>query len=398
MAVSLWNEKDPILKERFFGLTGNQGNHGEDVKELYYFLDATPTHSYLKMLYKYPQAAYPYEELLEENSRRGKKDPEYEIQDTGIFNEQKYFDVFIEYAKASAEDILMKITVFNRGPEAAPLHVLPNIWFRNTWELGIFRLKNLHWKDLPMTAFSFSTPRPGKTHSAMQMIPASCFFVIMKRNCEKCYSIPIKKTAITKTVSMIISLHGANTVNPGQSGTKAAFHFNKISCSRQIRNFPITDVIRNASEKPFDDFDLVFTKRIQEADTFYADLQTNLPNDELKNIQRQAYAGMIWCKQFYDFNVEQWLEGDPAWPPPPAPQRKKGRNHEWRHLNNSDIISMPDSWEYPWFAAWDLAFHCICFADIDPGFFQNNSLHCSPMNGICIPMDSCLLMNGHFQM
>jgi hypothetical protein len=364
MSVSLWNEKDSILKERYFGLTGNQGNHGEDVKELYYFLDATPTHSYLKMLYKYPRAAYPYEELLEENSRRGKKDPEYEIQDTGIFNDGKYFDVFIEYAKATAEDILLKITVFNRGPEAAPLHVLPNIWFRNVWDLG-------YSSDIPslerLTDNSIFIQHKilGK-RTLYADSPDQVLFCDNETNSEKCYSVPCKKENFYKDGINDYIVHGANTISPGQSGTKAAFHFNKIIDPGKSETFRLR-MRMESTEKPFDDFDQIFAKRIEEADAFYADMQTNLPNDELKSIQRQAYAGMIWCKQFYYYDIEHWLTGDPAGPPPP-PQRKKGRNHEWRHLNNADIISMPDSWEYPWFAAWDLAFHCISFADIDPAF------------------------------
>ena len=364
LAVSLWNEKDPILKERFFGLTGNQGNHGEDVKELYYFLDATPSHAYLKMLYKYPQAAYPYEELLEENSRRGKKDPEYEIQDTGIFNENKYFDVFIEYAKASAHDILMKITVCNRGPEPAPLHVLPNIWFRNNWGLG-YPVEKPSLERLTDNSIFIQHPTLGKRILHADD-PGDMLFCDNETNCEKCYSIPLKKDCYYKDGINNHIINGASSINPGKSGTKAAFYFKKILAPGQSEIFRLR-MCSESTEKPFDDFDLVFKKRIEEANSFYADLQTNLPNDELKSIQRQAYAGMIWCKQFYYFNIGHWLDGDPAGPPP-APQRKKGRNHEWRHLNNSDIISMPDSWEYPWFAAWDLAFHCICFADIDPGF------------------------------
>jgi Glycosyl hydrolase family 63 C-terminal domain len=367
IAVSLWNERDPILKERYFGLTGNQGNHGEDVKELYYFLDATPSHSYLKMLYKYPQAAYPYKELLDENNRRGKKDPEYEIQDTGIFNENRYFDVFIEYAKFSPEDILMKITVFNRGPEAAPLHVLPNIWFRNNWSLG------------------YVHPKPGlerETDNRMiiqhEMLgqrrfyaenPGEILFCDNETNNEKCYLVPNKQDCYYKDGINNYILHGAASVNPGQSGTKAAFHFNKTIGAGESETFRLRMSVTEL-KNPFEEFESIFSKRIEEANAFYAEKQTNLPTEELKSIQRQAYAGMVWCKQLYYYNVEKWITGDPAFPPPP-PQRINGRNHQWRHLNSSDIISMPDSWEYPWFAAWDLAFHCICFADLDVGFAKH---------------------------
>jgi len=364
LSVSLWNTRDPILKERLFGLTGNEGNHGEDVKELYYFLDATPTHSYLKMLYKYPQQEFPYNQLLEENKRRSRIDPEYEIQDTGIFNENKYFDVFIEYAKSSAEDILMKVTVCNRGPEAAPIHVLPNIWFRNTWAWG-------YSHDIPslerMTDNSIFIQHKSLGKRILHAEnPDQLLFCDNETNSEKCYSLPLKKDAYYKDGINNYVVHGTDTVNPEQSGTKAAIHFNKTIDAGKSEIFRLR-MSKDQLEKPFEDFEKIFAKRIEEADTFYADIQTRLANDELKSIQRQAYAGMIWCKQFYYYNVEKWITGDPTSPPPP-PQRKNGRNHEWRHLNNSDIISMPDSWEYPWFAAWDLAFHCICFADIDREF------------------------------
>ncbi len=370
MAVSLWNTHDPILKERYFGLGGNEGNHGEDVKELYYFLDATPTHSYLKMLYKYPQQEYPYVQLLQENRRRGRNDPEFEIQDTGIFSEQKYFDVFIEYAKASPEDILLKITIFNRGADDAPLHILPNIWFRNTWDWG-------YPSDKPslerMTDDSIFIQHPllGK-RIVYGDTPDQVLFCDNESNSEKLYSTPGNGDRFFKDGINDFIVSGAATVNPGESGTKAAFHFKKIipaGKSEIVRIRLSTDAV----EKPFEDFDRIFELRVQQADIFYAEVQQTLQNEEHKKIQRQAYAGMIWCKQFYDYNVEKWLKGDPAGPPPPD-ERKKGRNHNWRHLNSSDIISMPDSWEYPWFAAWDLAFHCICFADIDPDFSKKQLL------------------------
>jgi hypothetical protein len=364
MSVSLWNTRDTILKERYFGLTGNQGNHGEDVKELYYFLDATPTHSYLKMLYKYPHAAFPYDQLLEENNRRGKKDPEYEIVDTGIFNEQRYFDVFIEYAKSSPEDILMKITVFNRGPEAAPLHVLPNIWFRNTWDWGYSPDKPSLERLTDNSIFIHHKSLGERTFYAEN--PLGLLFCENETNPSKCYSIPLKKDSFYKDGINDFVVHGTDSVNPGQSGTKAAIHFNKTIDPGKSETFRLR-LSKESLENPFAEFDTIFTDRIRETDIFYADLQKNLVSDELKSIQRQAYAGLIWCKQFYYYNVEKWITGDPAGPPPPA-ERKKGRNHQWRHLNSSDIISMPDSWEYPWFAAWDLAFHCICFADIDRDF------------------------------
>ncbi len=368
LSVSLWNTKDPILKERYFGLSGNEGNHGEDVKELYYFLDATPTHSYLKMLYKYPQGEYPYDQILIENGRRGKLDPEYEIQDTGIFNENKYFDVFIEYAKSSPEDILWKITVINRSMEAAPLHILPNIWFRNTWEWGYSNDKP-SMERLTDNSILLEHKILGKRWLYAEN-PGQLLFCENESNSEKLYSIlPNKSDAYFKDGINEYIVHGANTVNPSQSGTKAAIHFNKTIDPGKSETFRIR-MGQDPLEKPFDDFEKIFESRIREADIFYADIQTSVPNDELRTIQRQAYAGMIWCKQYYYYNVNKWLNGDPGYPPPPE-QRKKGRNHNWRHLNSSDIISMPDSWEYPWFAAWDLAFHSICFADIDPDFAKN---------------------------
>lgn len=368
LSVSLWNTRDPILKERYFGLSGNEGNHGEDVKELYYFLDATPTHSYLKMLYKYPQGEYPYDQILRENGRRGKLDPEYEIQDTGIFNENKYFDVFIEYAKSSPEDILWKITVVNRSIEAAPLHVLPNIWFRNTWGWGYSNDKPCI-ERLTDNSILIEHKTLGKRWLYAEN-PGQLLFCENESNSEKLYSIlPNKADTYFKDGINDYIVHGANTVNPSQNGTKAAIHFNKTIDPGKSETFRIR-MGPDPLGKPFDDFEKIFESRIREADIFYADIQTGVPNDELKTIQRQAYAGMIWCKQYYYFNVNKWLNGDPAWPPPPD-QRKKGRNHNWRHLNCSDIISMPDSWEYPWFAAWDLAFHSICFADIDSDFAKN---------------------------
>ncbi len=367
IAVSLWNERDSILKERYFGLTGNQGNHGEDVKELYYFLDATPSHSYLKMLYKYPQAAFPYEDLLTENGLRSKKDPEYEIQDTGIFNENRYFDVFIEYAKYSPEDILMKITVFNRGPEAAPLRILPNIWFRNNWSLGYAHPKpslERETDDRMIIQHEILGQRRFYAEN-----PGEILFCDNETNNEKCYLVPNKEDHYYKDGINNYILHGAASVNPGQSGTKAAFHFKKTIGAGESETIRLRMSVSELNN-PFEEFDSLFSARIEEANAFYAEKQTNLPTEELKSIQRQAYAGMIWCKQLYYYNVEKWITGDPSFPPPPA-QRKKGRNHEWRHLNSSDIMSMPDSWEYPWFAAWDLAFHCICFADLDVGFAKH---------------------------
>jgi hypothetical protein len=353
-----------------FGVTNEQGNHGEDVKELYYYLDATPTHSYLKMLYKYPQREFPYAQLIAENAKRGKEDAEFELLDTGIFDDDRYFDVFVEYAKAAPEDILMRVTIHNRGPETATIHVLPHLLFRNTWswekdhhkpqlravrggsavvveheELGTFELYPGALDDektLPELLFCENETNPqlfGDTQAAG-------FF----------------KDAFHE--HLIKGNQGA--VNPKRAGTKLCAHYEleiPAGGSREVR----LRLARKTAAKPFADFDEVFSRRIAEADKFYAEVQNGLADDDARSIQRQALAGMIWSKQFYHFNVRTWLNGDPAQPPPPA-ERKHARNSEWAHLNNADIISMPDTWEYPWYAAWDLAFHTIPLALVDAVF------------------------------
>lgn len=365
LAVSLWNEKDPILKERLFGLGGPDGNHGEDVKELYYYLDATPTHSYLKMLYKYPQQEFPYGPLLAENQRRSRKDPEYELQDTGIFNENKYFDVFIEYAKVSAEDILMKITVYNRGTAVAPLHVLPTLWFRNTWAWGY---PNGDEKPLLNTATpdAVSIHHKGLGNAMLYSdAPDELLFCDNETNTARLYNSPPMHPFYKDGINDYIT-RDEKSVNPANCGSKAAVHFRRMIIPGKPEVFRLR-LSEAGMKKPFENFDKIFNDRIAEADFYYAELQKDIHNDELKKIHRQAFAGMIWSKQYYYYNVKKWLTGDPAGPTPAA-ERLKGRNHQWVHLNNSDVISMPDTWEYPWFAAWDLAFHCICFAEVDPAF------------------------------
>src|SRR5437660_460106 len=275
-ALALWNGRDPILKERLFGLTGNQGNHGEDVKEYYFYLDSTPTHSYMRMLYKYPQAEFPYETLLEESQRRGRSQPEFELLDTGVFRESRYFDLFVEYAKADVEDILIRITAVNRGPEAAALHILPQMWFRNTWSWG---------KDLRRPVARKATSAPGSACVELQHWQYGKRWLLSAKPPELFYA-----TRIPKELS-----------------------------------------------------------------------------DDAKAVMRQSFSGMLWSKQFYHYDVRTWLEGDPAGPPPP-PERWNGRNKDWTHLYNDDIMSMPDKWEYPWYAAWDLAFHSIPLALVDPDF------------------------------
>ena len=376
LAISLWNGHDPILKERLFGLSEPQGNHGEDVKEYYYYLDNTPTHTYMKYLYKYPQAAYPYEQLVEENARRGREDPEYELIDTGIFNDNRYFDVFVEYAKAGPEDIQMRISVVNRGPDTATLDLLPTLWFRNVWS----------WQA--------NTPRPSLSHYSYTSFPdvaivkavnehygtrwlyadgaTTLLFTENETNTERLYNTPNASPYVKDSINDYI-VHGKrNAVNPAEVGTKVAVHYHLTLAAGETQTVRLH--FSNESPDailPFDQaFSDMFNQRIQEADDFYAEvLPANQPEDAIR-VQRQAFAGMLWTKQFYYYDVKTWLSGDPAEPPPP-PQRLHGRNHEWTSLFNEDVISMPDKWEYPWYAAWDLSFHCVAFAQIDPDFAKN---------------------------
>ena len=366
-SLGLWNKKDPIIKERYFGVTGNEGNHGEDVKELYYYLDATPTHSYMKALYKYPQQEYPYSWLLDENRRRGKHDPEFELIDTGLFNEDKYFDVFTEYAKAGENDILIKITVHNRGDQDASINVLPTLWFRNTWAWG--------YDDIRPNMMSSNEGNLILNHKELGYYKFHLegtyrlLFCDNESNNQKLYGVPNTHAYSKDGINDFIVHGNAHAVNNNACGTKAAANFDitiKGGSSHTIRMRLEGAGLKNA----FDDFDAIFDSRVQEADDFYNELQSDLKSDDEKMVQRQAFAGMLWSKQFYYFDIEQWLNGDPSQPAPP-PQRKNGRNHEWTHLNNADVISMPDKWEYPWYAAWDLAFHCIPFALIDSAFAKN---------------------------
>lgn len=365
-SLALWNKKDPIIKERLFGLAGNEGNHGEDVKELYYYLDATPTHSYMKMLYKYPQAAFPYESLVEENRKRNRLQPEFELIDTGIFDKDKYFDVFVEYAKAAEEDILIKITVYNRGNEDAPLHVLPQIWFRNTWSWG--------YDDYKPQMESSNDGNILVTHRAFGPLTlhfedkVPLLFCDNETNLKKLYGADNKTTYVKDGINDYLVHNNYKAINTYAYGTKVAANYNAVIKGKGSATMRLRLSVDN--KHAFKDFDAVFEKRIKEADEFYHELQSEIKTDEEKMIQRQAFAGMLWSKQFYYYNVHQWLIGDPLQPPPPA-SRLKGRNHEWEHLNNENIISMPDKWEYPWYASWDLAFHCISFALIDSAFAKS---------------------------
>src|SRR5262245_30696275 len=364
LGLALWNGQDPILKERLFGLTNTEANHGEDVKEIYYYLDATPTHSYLKMLYKYPQQCFPYDWLVAENRRRGRADAEFELVDTGVFDGGRYFDVFVEYAKAAPEDILMQITICNRGPDDALIHVLPQLWFRNTWSWGSGTAK----PELKASGDEVIQTRHeslGEYTLAAQGCQ-SLLFCDNETNAQRLWGQSEANGYPKDAFHEYVVCGNAGAVRPERSGTKAAAHYVRtIPAGRHVTlRLRLT---RGSQELPFADFDSSFEARRAEADDFYADLQSKVKSQDARNVQRQALAGMIWTKQFFYLDVPQWLKGDPGHPEPPA-ERRWGRNHRWTHLNNADVISVPDKWEYPWYAAWDLAFHAVSFALIDPGF------------------------------
>ncbi|WP_026632667.1 MGH1-like glycoside hydrolase domain-containing protein [Dyadobacter alkalitolerans] len=366
-SFGFWNHKDKILKERIFGLTNRESNHGEDVKEMYYYLDSTPTHSYTKMLYKYPQNAFPYEKLRQENGRRGKEDPEYEIMDTGVFENDEYFDIFIEHAKADEEDIMMKVTVFNRSDQDAPITVLPTIMFRNTWSWGYeaFNYKPI-MNGISNRLIEVTHRKHGKYNLYLDGAD-ELLFCENETNFKKLYG-TANNTAYPKDGinDYIVSNKKTSTVNPNNIGTKAAARFTRTIKAGESTTFRLRFVNHTISE-PFGGFEDLFAKRIREADEFYDDLQRDVADADLRSIQRQAYAGMLWSKQFYYYNVYEWLKGDPA-QPGPNQGRKWGRNSGWKHLYAANIISMPDKWEYPWFAAWDLAFHCVPLARVDADF------------------------------
>lgn len=368
-SIALWNKKDAILKERLFGLTGNEGNHGEDCKEHYYYLDSTPTHSYMKMLYKYPQQEFPYTSLVEENKKRGKLDPEFDLIDTGIFNENKYFDVFIEYAKADENDLLVKLTIFNRGPEAASLHVLPQTWFRNTWAWGYDDYKPEIFLDNDHT-LEVKHRELGDYYLFFEG-NAEPLFCDNDTNAKRLYNFDHEGYCKDGINDFVIDKK-THAVNPFHKGTKAAVNYDVTiesgtSCTLRLR------LTQHFETDPFKDFNSSFDLRKSEADAFFNEMQKAITDEDERNIQRQAIAGMLWSKQFFHYDVAKWINGDPAQPSPP-PQRKNGRNHEWMHLNNCDIISMPDKWEYPWYAAWDLAFHTLPIAMVDPEFAKNQLL------------------------
>ena len=375
LAVALWNEKDPILKERLFGLTGSEGNHGEDVKEYYYYLDNVPTHSYMKGLYRYPQARFPYGELVAENQQRGRDAPEYELMDTGVFQDDRYFDVVVEYAKADAEDILMRVTVFNHGPEAAAIHVLPTAWFRNTWSWGRDDRRPLIKASDPTVDARCARSEHhslGERWLAFEGDPA-LLFTENETNFQRLWGVENRSAFVKDGINERVVNAAEGAVNPQLAGTKVAAHYRLDIPSRGARSV-LLRFSPERKEAPFAGANEIFAMRQAEADEFYSARQgqETLSDDE-KLVQRQAFAGLLWTKQFFCLDIPQWLQGDPAGPPPPD-ARRHGRNAQWPHLSNGDVISMPDKWEYPWYAAWDLAFHAVPFAVIDPWFAKHQLL------------------------
>ncbi len=382
-AVALWNERDPILKERLFGLTNGEGNHGEDAKELWYYLDATPTASYLKALYKYPQAEFPYRELIEANARRSRLEPEFEILDTGVFDGDRYFDVFVEYAKAGPEDILVRLTVHNRGPEAAPLHVLPTLWFRNTWSWG--RTGEGYF---PKPSLAVGRAAPGAAASVLAEHASlgrftlaigagqagaapELYFTENETNAERLWGAPNASPYVKDAFHERVVGGRADAVNPARIGTKMAAHHRLVvpaggSVTLRLRLHAAGETAGAAPDLLGPAFDAVFTERIREADAFHRARTPALSPDE-ERVVRQARAGLLFTKQFYWYVVKDWLDGDPGHPKPP----RRSRNRDWKHLYNRDVISVPDKWEYPWYASWDLAFHMIPMAELDPEFAKD---------------------------
>jgi hypothetical protein len=374
-SVALWNGRDPILKERLFGLGGNDGNHGEDVKEYYFYLDSTPTHSYMKMLYKYPQSAFPYEELETENQKRGRELPEYELIDTGVFDNDRYFDVEVEYAKADQEDILIRITVSNRRAGDALIHVLPTLWFRNTWSWGypsgpmhdVPYKPNLAKKGGPpgVSMVTIDHPAMGSYVLYADARP-ELLFTENESHMERLFDYPSSNPFVKDAFHRQVIDGETEATNPAQEGTKMAAWYRDTVPAGQSMTYRLR-LSKHTHEKPFREFDAILSGRIREADAFYESILPPGLDEERRLVMRQAFAGLLWSKQLYYYDVAQWLEGDPD-QPKPARQRRQGRNADWSHLNNFDVLSMPDKWEYPWYAAWDLAFHTLPIALVDPDF------------------------------
>ncbi len=375
-APAFWNGKDPILKERLFGLTGNQGNHGEDVKEYYFFLDNLPSHAYMKMIYRYPHAAYPYEQILEENAKRTKADPEYELIDTGVFNEDRFFDACIEYAKAGPEEFLARISVTNHGPEAASIVVLPTLWFRNTWSWNF---------DSPKPSLSIGYankiagvdnvvighPTLGEHHLYVEGA-SELLFTENETNYERIFNSPNPSPYVKDSINDYIVEGKSGGINPDRTGTKmaAVYRLDLAPGETRVLRARLCD---KPHADPFGDFKAIFEQRIAEADAFYGELNDFAVSADEKEIQREAFAGILWSKQFYEYSVRDWLIGDPAMPAPPA-ERLHGRNCDWEHVHAENVLSMPDTWEYPWFAAWDLSFHCVALSMVDADFAKHQLL------------------------
>ncbi len=377
-ALAMWNGRDPILKERLFGLTGNEGNHGEDVKEYYFYLDSTPTHSYMKYLYKYPQAAFPYDHLVAENHRRTKLEPEFELFDTGVFNDDRYFDVFVEYAKAGVEDICIRITAANRGPEAAEIHLLPTLWFRNTWSWKQGAHKPTLNFDQP-TGTLHAQERETGDHYLYFSDGGKPLFTENETNNERLFGKANASPYVKDAFHHYVIHNEVAAVNPAMQGTKAAVYYKlnvpaggEISINLRLKKAKAAAAL-NLPPRALvlgQEFQQVCSDRKAEADEFYSSIISATTDDDTRNVTRQALAGLLWSKQYYHYVVRDWLAGDPVCPPPPA-ARTHGRNSAWDNIYNADVISMPDKWEYPWYAAWDLAFHCVALALVDPEFAKD---------------------------
>ncbi|HEY3593063.1 MAG TPA: glucosidase, partial [Polyangiaceae bacterium] len=365
-SIALWNHRDPILKERPFGLTGSEGNHGEDVKELYYYLDSTPTHSYMRYLYKYPQAEFPYSKLVEENRRRGREVREYELVDTGVFDENRYFDVFVEYAKSSVDDLLISIEIANRGPDSASIELLPTIWFRNTWSWGDDRRRPL-MRTHASGARVIEVDHPARGQYFLHFEePCDLVFTENETNFQRLFGVA-NRTPYVKDAFDALVVHGhTNAVNPARTGTKGAGRHSLTLAPGERRRIRLR-LAPARMHDAFVDFQEIVEGRRREADDFYAGISPEELAEDGKLVMRQSLAGLLWSKQFYHYVVRNWLDGDPTCPAP-SDARKAGRNADWRHVHNADVLSMPDKWEYPWYAAWDLAFHCVPLAMVDPTF------------------------------
>ena len=368
----MWNGRDPILKERLFGLGNPEGNHGEDVKEYYFYLDSTPTHSYMKCLYKYPQAAFPYRRLVEENARRGRAQPEYELLDTGVFDGDRYFDITVEYAKGGVDELVIRVTAVNRGPEAAELHLLPTLWFRNTWSWDVGAAR-------PQLQATASAPGQAVIAARHQTLGArwlhaegapELLFTENETNFPRLFRVSARSTYVKDSINERVVAGKEDAVNPARVGTKAAAWYRaSVPAGGQVAlRLRLTDADPARAGAAFGlDFEEIFSRRIREADDFYDLVIPRTLSADGRLVMRQALAGMLWSRQFYHYDVKRWLAGDPTQPPPP-PERRRGRNHEWTHVYNEDVVSMPDKWEFPWYAAWDLAFHMIPMALVDPEF------------------------------